>query len=630
MAFSGTIAIRAMKDGDYQATIFAGTTAGLQAAIDYLAGVKGKVSLGPGTLEITTAIWIHSYCHLHGSGRGQTIIKRASGSITDSDAAGTGAVIVSSAYGANGTVSSSAAIQYDIEISDLTVDGNSQAFGSLTSSTPDQFGIYLKSVDGIRIHGTTVQNTLRSGYFLAECKDTNLSDVWADTVGQFSVVTTRNAFDFYNFSNATSGHGKYFIVEGFRVSTVGDVAFSLTNVSDVSISNGHIDGCDSAFELQGSANTSSDGNVSISNVVTKNMTNVGVILASNAAGHSWNDIVVSNCVFGGHPTLHDSRVLALEPNYASAVKRFSIVGCTFYNINTLDTTGRTWIDLASNLDNGNDGIFIKNCSFFGKPGSNRTGDTGLNLINSTTNFLMDNCLLRDVPGRAVRIHDSGAAVTLRNIVLRGVVVDTCTGIAFQIAGEGASGTITDVHLIDCVAKDSNTQQSDSGFAIGTSGGSTSVSRIFMRGCRAYKTSGSTMQYGLDLNEASGTVDQVTIENCDFTGVATAPLRAIGGTPTNVHMTIRSGRGTDIASAATISIPADGDVFHVTGTTNITNGITVNPTDNGRLVRLIFDSTPTVSDTGTSVLNGDFVATANDVLTLTCEGTNWYEVARSPN
>lgn len=95
-------------------------------------------------------------------------------------------------------------------------------------------------------------------------------------------------------------------------------------------------------------------------------------------------------------------------------------------------------------------------------------------------------------------------------------------------------------------------------------------------------------------------------------------------------TIGSATNTTIASAATIAIPSYGVVFHVTGNTNITNGITVNPIDFGRQITLIFDSTPTVSDTGTSVLNGNLVATASDTLTLVCDGTNWLEVARSSN
>ena len=100
-----------------------------------------------------------------------------------------------------------------------------------------------------------------------------------------------------------------------------------------------------------------------------------------------------------------------------------------------------------------------------------------------------------------------------------------------------------------------------------------------------------------------------------------------GTADN-RFVITQGKGTAIASAATVSIPSDGDIFHVTGTTNITNGITVNDWDNGRTVKLIFDDILTVTDTGTSVLQGNFTSAANDVLCLCCDGTNWVEVSRN--
>jgi len=55
--FSGTVAIRAMKAADFQATIFAGTEAGLIAALAY-ASTNGRVMLGPGNLNISSIITI--------------------------------------------------------------------------------------------------------------------------------------------------------------------------------------------------------------------------------------------------------------------------------------------------------------------------------------------------------------------------------------------------------------------------------------------------------------------------------------------------------------------------------------------------------------------------------------------
>lgn len=50
--FTGTVAIRAMKDNDYQATIYPGTRDGLQSAIDSLRATGGTVHIGPGTLAL--------------------------------------------------------------------------------------------------------------------------------------------------------------------------------------------------------------------------------------------------------------------------------------------------------------------------------------------------------------------------------------------------------------------------------------------------------------------------------------------------------------------------------------------------------------------------------------------------
>lgn len=628
MAFSGSISILAMKDGDYQYTSFAGTTAGLQAAIDHLAGGKGKVWVGPGTLLTTTAIWIHSNCHLQGSGRGKTIIKRADGSITDSDAANSGAVIASSQYGANGTISNSAATVSNIEISDITLDGNESAHSSLTDQSIGQFGLYLRSCDGAYIHGVTIQNTLRSGYFLNECSNIHLSDVMALTVGQWSVVTTRNAFDFYNYSNATTGGGKYFTLNGFYVNDVGDEVASLTNVSHVAISNGVVDTCDMVFELQGSSNTTTDTNVSISNIVATNMLQGALVIASNQT-HAWNGVVMDSCSFIGDASNQDARMIMLEGGTAHSLSGVRISNCVFKNINTKDTTSRSWIDANNNTGADFSDITIENCSFFGKSGSIRTDDTAFNLLVQNGRFIvLKNCFFKDVPGRGIRIHDPNASCDTRNIIIDSVVVDTCNGVGFQIACEQNSSTLTDIHLLNCVAKDTNVQTGDSGFQIITSATPTLFSKIYLRGCRAFKTSGSTMEYGLDLNETSGTLDDITVENCDFSGVSTAEMRLSAGTPTNMHVKVRTGRGTDIASAATVSIPHAGDVFHVTGTTNITNGVTVNPWDNGRIVTLVFDDVLTISDTGTSKLDGNFTTAADDTLTLRCDGTNWYEVGRS--
>lgn len=56
MPFSGSGGVWAMKGGDFQATNFAGTGAGIQAAIDYIGTNGGKLFIGPGSYTISTKL----------------------------------------------------------------------------------------------------------------------------------------------------------------------------------------------------------------------------------------------------------------------------------------------------------------------------------------------------------------------------------------------------------------------------------------------------------------------------------------------------------------------------------------------------------------------------------------------
>lgn len=82
----------------------------------------------------------------------------------------------------------------------------------------------------------------------------------------------------------------------------------------------------------------------------------------------------------------------------------------------------------------------------------------------------------------------------------------------------------------------------------------------------------------------------------------------------------------VASASTITLPP-GNVFWITGTTGITS---ITASDEGRMVTLKFASNPTVTDGSNLKLAGNFSPNADSTLTLVCDGTNWYEVARSTN
>lgn len=84
----------------------------------------------------------------------------------------------------------------------------------------------------------------------------------------------------------------------------------------------------------------------------------------------------------------------------------------------------------------------------------------------------------------------------------------------------------------------------------------------------------------------------------------------------------------VASAAAVTLPSLGKVFSISGTTNITSVVATG--NNGREVTLIFQSTPTFTDGSNLKLAGNLVATADDTITIVCDGTNWFEVCRSVN
>ena len=84
----------------------------------------------------------------------------------------------------------------------------------------------------------------------------------------------------------------------------------------------------------------------------------------------------------------------------------------------------------------------------------------------------------------------------------------------------------------------------------------------------------------------------------------------------------------VTSAATLVLTQSVTLYHVTGTTSITS-ITA-PAGFTGPVHLIFDGVLTVTDGGNLKLAGNFTTTADDVLVLTFDGSNWYELSRSVN
>lgn len=85
----------------------------------------------------------------------------------------------------------------------------------------------------------------------------------------------------------------------------------------------------------------------------------------------------------------------------------------------------------------------------------------------------------------------------------------------------------------------------------------------------------------------------------------------------------------VASAATLTLPLDRDVVVISGTTNITS-VTAGGDNADRRVTLIFQGVLNFTDGSNLKLASTMATTADDTITICCDGTNWYEVGRSVN
>lgn len=112
----------------------------------------------------------------------------------------------------------------------------------------------------------------------------------------------------------------------------------------------------------------------------------------------------------------------------------------------------------------------------------------------------------------------------------------------------------------------------------------------------------------------------TVKNCNST-------RIILGDGNNRARNIITDESRDIASATELALLDHGKGFNITGTTDITS---VTASWHDRIVALKFAGILTFTDGGNLKLNNDFVTSADDIIFLWCDGTNWYEISRSSN
>lgn len=121
------------------------------------------------------------------------------------------------------------------------------------------------------------------------------------------------------------------------------------------------------------------------------------------------------------------------------------------------------------------------------------------------------------------------------------------------------------------------------------------------------------------------VSNVTASGNTYESVSSATPISVTGTNNRIldkHQGART-----VASAAALTLPEISDMITVTGTTNVTS---IAASWAQRVVTLRFTGVLTVTDGSNLFLAGNLVTANNTVLTLQCDGANWFEMARSVN
>jgi hypothetical protein len=235
-------------------------------------------------------------------------------------------------------------------------------------------------------------------------------------------------------------------------------------------------------------------------------------------------------------------------------------------------------------------IKFSNCTF--KGGGHATYGVGCSASCDATYVTFDNCSVTEYKYHGVNIPNSASS-------FRGILFNNCT----------VHGNAWD------------TGASSSGYYLGSNCQDITINA----GCSGRHNTVATQglqEYGIRFG---GATTNVRVIGVDLTGNVTASF--FGGSDAYVHNCLTKSIGSPAPSAATLTTRVGEDYMVISGTTNITSIVAAYK---GKRVTLIFQDVLTVTDGGNIKLNGNFVTSADDTLTLICDGTNWIEVSRSAN
>jgi hypothetical protein len=298
---------------------------------------------------------------------------------------------------------------------------------------------------------------------------------------------------------------------------------------------------------------------------------------------------------------------------------------SFANVNQINVTGNSVVSC-------NSGITFTN------------GASGGPEVAKIVNSMVEGNVIRDIVTTGINIQNAQQAIitnnTISNCGFSGINLSACVlvDISLNFITNCALSGIRDQAASSSIRILNNIIRN-----VATAGTAGDRFGIFIQTLDAYTinsntVTSSTATMEIALYMAGGTQTNTIVESnylFDATGAAlrvastaTAFLSFKNNALYGFTQSINSSALPVVASVAAITLPTQDAVVRISGTTNITSMLNAGHT--GHRITLVFDDVLTVVKGSNIVTASNFTTTANDTLTLVCDGNNWIEASRSVN
>jgi parallel beta-helix repeat protein len=641
----------------------------INAAITTISGRGGGiVELGPGIFTIQTYVAAAANVWLRGCGMDNTIIQtKANTAITSMGYLGT------------------ATIDY-FKVSDLTIDGNdiNQASGNAT-------GISMRNTNVLVVDSVEVKN-LRGIGIIANANDQNvklvrISNCYVHNTGtrapggsDYAIGTGaangKTVDDVIIVNNHIEQGGKDSngVTNYGETSTIGG---SGINISSTGVTTSIIIDGNTITEMESGGIRIGDDvgtethNISITNNVIQDIGRVGQTDGGNGIFCSVaGEILIDGNSVDGVTDGSDNGIEyagiaggasgrnVISNNRCTGVASAAKSGITVLSHNNVVVSGNLCHDNGGHGISSNPSITgINSITIVGNVCDSNVAGAGIN-CGARHNMDVSSNVCRNNGTQGIVVGSGAPAVEeVDNIVVNGNICCENTDAGIRVVMDGSypgDGITIDGNVCQgntergivlgnmdefTISNNVVTDNGLSGIGIGTANNGV-VSGNLIRGNGTAATASS--DDGILFSAATTNTDILIDGNVivDHTNTGAIGINVGGAaTMTNVGVTSSNVFGgndtgdivstlTSIASADPLVIPWGQTYFNVTGTTNF-NTITV--TNPGHIVTLKFAGILDIaSDDNVKLSATPYTTSANDTLTLVCDGTNWYEMARSVN